>query len=334
MQDTKNSKSIIRLFTRRCSSPIERQQLIIYLVATSLAFIGLSLHLAGVLGSSNTFLGTLTLVYITISLATFILWFCRKIRLVTALSLYGISAQIIQSIKVVFLTMAHPEGYNFFVIGNGIVSMSLIVLLSISYMRISCIIAGTLDVASIIFAAVMLNDNMVTQYAILNTMFITFFIIMTNMMTNNVRHLQEENTAYHRDEHRLLQILRLNRKEIGAYIEMCRKEKMSDDDTDRLFGMLSDKSQRNVINAVENKKGLDASRTADIKAKFPNFTPMELEVTRLILRGLKLSQILVVTGKNESNINSVRSHIRKKLDLKPGDNLRKELFKRVGEATE
>lgn len=327
MQDTHNGSFMHRLVSNRSNNPIERQQLIIYLVAIGLAFVGLSLHLVGAVGSANPFLSGLSAIYITISLITFILWLMRRMRTSMALSVYGISAQSIQTVKVVFLVLVQPEAHNFFVIGNGIVSMSLIVLLSISYLRTPCIIAGAMDVVAIIFAAVMLDDNIATQYAVINTMFIVFFIIMTGMMTSNVKHLQEENTAYHRDENRLLQILRMNRKEIGAYIEMCRKENISDNDTDRLFSMLSDRSQRNVINAVERKKAIDASRTADLKSRFSSFTPMELEVTRLILRNFKLSQILEATGKNESNINSVRSHIRKKLGLAPGQDLREELLK-------
>lgn len=168
-----------------------------------------------------------------------------------------------------------------------------------------------------------------TQSVMLISLFTVFFIFLSELLLRNVKHLQSENKQYHSEEHRLLSILRLNRKEIRSYLEMCRTENVKDKDTDRLFDMLSEKSQRNVINAVERKKAIDASRTKDIHEQFPDFTPMELEVSRLILRDYKLSQIADYTGKSESNISVVRSRIRKKLGLAPGDDLREALLKLI-----
>lgn len=170
------------------------------------------------------------------------------------------------------------------------------------------------------------------QFFSITALFILFFPLLTSLMCQNVRHLQNENIAYHKNERQLQNILRLNGKEISAYIEMCRTENIKDSDTDRLFSMLSEKSQRNVINAVERKKAIDISRRRNLKVVFPDFTPMELEVSRLVLRDMKLSQITNITGKSESNISAVRSHIRKKIGLDPTEDLREALMKKVEEA--
>ena len=75
---------------------------------------------------------------------------------------------------------------------------------------------------------------------------------------------------------------------------------------------------------------------AEVKAEksslvetFTEFTPTEIEVARLILLDKKLKEICIIMGKSETNINSVRSHIRKKMGLGPNDILKEALESRV-----
>lgn len=314
----------------RSHNAIEREQLICYLVATALVVVGMSLHLFGILGADLPTLNLLTTVYISASLVFFTLWFFHKLSLPMAFSLYGITAQAVQTVRMLFLTFTTPAQFHFLIIGNGIVCMGLMILLAISYLRVATLIVGIANTTTIIFCCAIIGNNVLYQFAILVTMFSVFFVILTELMYRNVKHMQDENNAFRKGEHELLHILRLNRKEVLAYIEMCRSNNPKDADTDRLFSMLNEASQRNVINAVERKKAIDASRTAELKTLFPTFTPMELEVSRLILRDMKLKQIMILTGKNESNISTVRSHIRKKMGLTAEQDLRTELLKRTG----
>ena len=65
----------------------------------------------------------------------------------------------------------------------------------------------------------------------------------------------------------------------------------------------------------------------------PTLTPTELEVCRLIVAGKTLNEIAGITGKNANNISSVRIHIRRKLGLKPSDDLRQSLEKMCGKGS-
>lgn len=127
-----------------------------------------------------------------------------------------------------------------------------------------------------------------------------------------------------------MRTLRLNRQEIEAYISICRKNPDDKKGIDKLFGMLSEEAQRNIINAARQRLEAIASEESRVKAAFPSFTPMELTVARLVMSNMKLSQIIALTGKSESNISVVRSRIRKKLNLRPGDDLREALMQAVG----
>ena len=58
---------------------------------------------------------------------------------------------------------------------------------------------------------------------------------------------------------------------------------------------------------------------------FPELTPSEIEICRLVILGKTLKEVCEILGKSESNITCQRSNIRKKIGLKPSDNLRQVL---------
>lgn len=322
---------IITFIDKRSHDGLQRQQIIIYLITTCMAAIGFPLHLLSFYGSKMPVLRALTIIALFSCLLVFFLWFFKRISLKKAFSIAAMLVQGILTTKIMYIARALPSSQNYLVVLNGVISMMIMVGLTLCYFRTASIIVGGANVATLIAAAAIIGRSVVTQSVILITLFTVFFIFMSDMLLGNVKHLQSENKQYHNEEKRLLATLRLNRKEVMTYVEMCRTENAEDKDTDRLFNMLSEKSQRNVINAVERKKAIDASRAKDISEQLPDLTPMELEVARLILRGYKLSQIAEYTGKSESNISVVRSRIRKKLGLAQGDNLREALLKLMGE---
>lgn len=321
---------ITAFINKRSHDGLQRQQVITYLITTSLAVMGFSLHLLSFYGSTMPVLRLLTVMALFSCLLVFFFWLFKRISLGKAFSIAALLVQAILSAKVMFISLTMPSSQNYLVVLNGFVSMMLMVLLTLCYLRTASIIVGVANVATLIAAASMIGRMKVVQSVILITLFTVFFTFLSDMLLRNVKHLQRENKQYHNDEQRLLAILRLNRKEIMSYVEMCRTENAEDKDTDRLFNMLSEKAQSNVINAVERKKAIDASRAKDIQERLPGLTPMEMEVARLILRDYKLSQIADYTGKSESNISVVRSRMRKKLGLAPGDNLREALLKLTG----
>lgn len=322
-------KSLETFINSRSHNPIERQRLIIYLIATVLAVAGMSLHFVGVIGAADVVLRGLSFVYLASSLTFFILWIRQKLSLSMAFTAAALMEQAVQTARIIYIVVVQPPLMNMFICGNVLVSIAMMVLLAISYLRIATIIVGGASMVTIVVTAAVLGDRTLWQLAVLDVLFTVFFCLLTDMMYRNVKHMQDENTVYHRDERQLLQVLRLNRKEIEAYVEMCRTKDLQDADTDRLFSMLSEASQRNVIHAVERKLAIDSERQGDIKNRFPTFTASELEVANLIVRGMRLSQICELTGKTESNISTVRSHIRKKMGLQSNEDLREALLKEI-----
>lgn len=327
MSERTHKNYLKRFLDERSHDGLQRQQIITYLIATCLVTVGMPLHLLNIIGSEMPVLRWLSVTALVMSLATFGLWFFKKLSLKKAFSMIALVVQVVQTSKIMYISLTMPANKNYLVVVNGFISMMLMVMLAISYLRTATIIIGLANTATLIAATVIVNTEILTQAVIVIILFTVFFIALSDMMYRNVKHLQNENEQYHSEEKTLLATLKLNRNEIRSYIKMCRTENIEDQDTDILFGMLSEKSQRNVINAVERKKALDASRKKDISELLPDLTPMELEVARLILRDMKLSQIAQLTNKSESNISVVRSRIRKKMGLSQGEDLREALLK-------
>ena len=70
-------------------------------------------------------------------------------------------------------------------------------------------------------------------------------------------------------------------------------------------------------------------KIVDLSTIFPQLSPTELEVARLILKNMTLKEIAVATEKSLSNVGTVRGNIRKKLGLSPGDDLRDFILARI-----
>ena len=62
-------------------------------------------------------------------------------------------------------------------------------------------------------------------------------------------------------------------------------------------------------------------KSKTVKIEIPDLTHSELEICRLIVQGKKLDDIARLLNKSTSNINTQRSNIRRKLELKAEDNL-------------
>ena len=72
--------------------------------------------------------------------------------------------------------------------------------------------------------------------------------------------------------------------------------------------------------------------TARVRRACPELTPSEAEICAMILQDKRQNDICIRLGKSASNINSQRSHIRRKLALAPADDLKEALLRRMADA--
>lgn len=147
-------------------------------------------------------------------------------------------------------------------------------------------------------------------------------------VTKVAHRLQEENQTLKRDEDDLLNILRINKKQVKAYLKLA-KHNLSEDETSAMLNMLDETAQTTLINNVSNYIQHQETDEAILEKTFPDFTPSEIKICQLILRNKKQSEICSILNKTESNISTQRANIRKKLSLQPTENLHKALIQRL-----
>ena len=136
-----------------------------------------------------------------------------------------------------------------------------------------------------------------------------------------------KNTSLKHDEEEILGFLNLKKEQVMAYIRLSKMEHEAAE-TKNLLELLSDEVRNNVIsNVKEAMLAMEMERNS-LTEIFPELSPSEIEIYRLVIMGKSLNEVCSILRKSESNITCQRSNIRKKLGLQSSDNLKKVLQER------
>lgn len=96
-----------------------------------------------------------------------------------------------------------------------------------------------------------------------------------------------------------------------------------------LLDSLGGEPKRHILNNISLYAQTEETELKTVAALFPELTPSEHEICRLVLQGKKLGELCRILEKSPSNISSQRAHIRKKLGMQPDENLQKVLAARL-----
>ena len=147
-----------------------------------------------------------------------------------------------------------------------------------------------------------------------------------------MHYLDKENVVLKKDEEELINTLGLNKEQIKTYMQLMH-EKQSFDKTEALLSMLGEDVKHTLISNVEQYLSVKETGMLEMEKLFPELSASEREICLLVLQDKKLNDICAILNKKESNITSTRVHIRRKLNMKPSDNLRKVLQERAEKGT-
>jgi DNA-binding CsgD family transcriptional regulator len=160
--------------------------------------------------------------------------------------------------------------------------------------------------------------------------FMTIMTILTYIMSGfsqkAVNSLQQENTVYQDTLNGLLRTFHMTRQELIAYAQLSRNKKEDKHIINAFFSEMDKRAEHNIIEAVKIRMAEIDSEKIDLAKRYPDFTPTEIEVCKYIIEGNSQKDIARITGKSESNVSTVRGRIRKKLGLKPDEDLRTKLM--------
>ena len=241
---------------------------------------------------------------------------------------FGILTQLTDSARIVHMAMTQPPGFNETIVFNQIISLALIIYLVMASLRHIPTIIASISIATIVFAYLYTDGGENKQIAMIFIITEIFTCVLGELIRRGIRNTQRKNEDYHDTLDQLLTTFHMTKTELLAYIQLGRGG-MTDKDVSNFFNHLDERTEANLIRAVEQRMAHRRMQHADISATLPSLTPTEREVCRLIIGGKTILEIATILDKTPNNISSVRIHIRKKLGLATSDDLREALLKKT-----
>lgn len=307
----------------------ERLCLITFLMLTSSVILaGVPMHILGLVGRGNTTLYAISAIVWAMTLAILVLYLRQRVSLKAAMTSFGILTQLTDSVRIVHMAMAQPPGFDETIVFNQIISLALIIYLVMASLRRIPTIIASISIATIVFAYLHTDGGVNKQIAMIFIITEIFTCVLGELIRRGISDTQRENEDYHDTLDRLLTTFHMTKTELLAYIQLGRGG-MKDKDISDFFNHLDERTEANLIRAVEQRMAHRRMQHADISATLPSLTPTEREVCRLIIGGKTILEIAAILDKTPNNISSVRIHIRKKLGLATSDDLREALLKKT-----
>lgn len=280
-------------------------------------------------GACNTFFATTSTILLVITLTISFCYTAKILDLAHTTVLQILSCQTVMAVDNIFCAMTPtlPDNDMAILLNMLIMEANTVITLA-AYLIPATYVASVISFITYTVCVLLTGNETLIKYFFLVFMVFAFICFLASRVTKVARRLQEENQMLRRDEEELLQIFRMNKEEIKAYISIA-KYKQTTEETATFLNMLDATAQNTLINNVSRYIQSQATQESILEEKFPNFTPTEIQICQLILRGKKQSEICAILSKTESNISTQRANIRKKLGLQPTDNLHKALTERM-----
>ena len=304
----------------------QRLCLITFMVlCLSVVILGVPMHMAGLIGRGDTTLYAISAVTWVATVAIVALFIMKRMRLNVAISTFGIMTQLAESTRIVYAAVVQPEGFADTILFNQIISLALIIYLVMAAVRHTPTATVAISIATLLFAFIHTNGGINPQTVAIFVIVEVFTCVLGELIRRGIRNMQRENDDYHTTISQLLASFHMTKTELLAYIQLGRGEQSDKNITD-FFDRLDERTEANLIRAVEQRIAHRHMQRADISAILPTLTPTEQEVCRLIIGGKTITEIASILHKNANNVSSVRIHIRKKLGLAAGKDLREALL--------
>lgn len=323
---SKNIQRLTRFLDHRSSNWQQRLCLIIFLtLCLTVIVAGVPMHIMGIVGRSSGILYAISALMWLMTVGLFVLYMTRRMSLKIAISTFGLLIQLTGSARIVYMAIERPEGFDQTILFNQIISLALIIYLVMAVVTYTNEIA-TISIATIVFAYLYTDGGFNKQIVVIFVLVEMFTCVLGEMIRRGIRDMQCENADYHTTINRVLATFHMTKTELLAYIQLGRGEQSDKDITD-FFDRLDERTEANLIRAVEQRMAHRRMQHANISSVLPSLTPTEQEVCRLIIGGKTIYEIASILNKTPNNISSVRIHIRKKLGLATSDDLREVLMK-------
>lgn len=273
----------------------------------------------------------------SVMLALTLLWTGRYIAMKTSITrtmaLLSGNTQLFIATDTVYCALSPSVPHTQMVILVNMLILAGNIMFSIATFQRAITLFNVAIAVATFYSCMIFSDNYeFQQYFTMVVLLFTFTGILGLHIAHNTRQLQSDYESIKEEEEELMRVLQLNKEQLKLYIELSKRE-YKEDETRLILAKFSEKTQKYVVDNVTKYIQGEKYNDERIKEQFPELSPSEREIVHLILRGHKLGSICTMLNKSESNINTQRANIRRKLALHPTDNLNKALESRMSTPT-
>lgn len=316
------------MMERRERSLPGQQKLAVYMYSSLLLIVGIGCNLAGMAGPGTTVfvcLNTAHLIMTVLLLAGYLL---RRLSLTVALVLLATVTQLEISAEMIYCALTPSDYHYMLIVGNMVLSGIVIMFALVAYLKYLPYLLGVMSIGTCTACMLITKSPSLSNFHLLFVLVYVVICLLGNRLIKNIRHLDSENETLRKEEEELLRFLDTDKEEITTLIALSHNHSDNWEKTEGLLDSLNEDRRRTIMENVSAYRLQKETEMEVIDDIFSDLTPSEREICRLILQGKKLRDICTILGKTETNVNSTRAHIRKKLGLQSSDNLRKALMER------
>ena len=272
------------------------------------------LELSGSFSIFYKYSNSIMLVLIWTSATCYLL---KKTNILQTVSLLSLTTLLFISTDTIYCALVPSVPHTDMVVLVNMLILTANIMFSIAtYQTVTTMLNVTLSITTFFVCMVLTNNKDSLQYVAMMTLIFIYIGILGLHITRNSNHLQDENTTIKNEEEELMHLLRLNKEQMRLYIQLA-KRKYNEDETKLILAQFNEKTQKYIIDNVTKYLDAEASTEKRIEKAFPELTPSERDIARMILHGHKLGAICTMLNKTESNVNTQRANIRRKLGLQP-----------------
>lgn len=316
---------------KRESNYLDRQRQWLLVCFAVMLYLGILSNILGLSGAFDPFFTASNIVFLVVVVSSFAAYLLGKIGVVKGITFLTVATQVFIGMDILYSAFVPTLKDNTMVIliNMLILAGNMFFSLAAYQARLTRWLVG-IALGVYLVCVIVTGNESLRNYFFMMLLILLFISVLSLGIARNGEYLVNANKILQREEKELLQVLRINKKQIKAYVALA-KERHDVKQTEHLLDLLGEASQKNVIDNVLQYIQTRELSKQNLERVFPELSSSEREICYLILQNKKLSEIGILLNKTESNITTQRGNIRKKLGMNPSDNLQKVLEKRIRE---
>ena len=258
-------------------------------------------------------------------------YFKKRVNLTTTFSIILIAIHIEIFIEIIYCSICSGYEYSYqraLIMSNITISLLFTMLSICAYMSNISILLSSLTIASYTICTLITDEPFLYSYLPLIIIIYTMIPLLGRSLHSNISSLLKSSNLLKEEEEMLLKRLQMKKEELFAFAELL-SENNPEEKTSSLLNIIGEQSKENLFTALAAYQKKEKSKLDTIRRIYPNLSPSELNICRLILQDKTVSQICELLHRSSGNITSQRANIRAKLGLKKSDNLKEALQERM-----